>query len=561
MRAKIFGLVLFIAISSTLFAQKPDAKTAQFLNTKELEWLKKHPQPLKVGITQIPNQVLKGDSGQYYGYAIDLFKKIEKQLSYSFEYVYFDTWEALVEAGARRDIDIIFLAQQTEQRLALYNFTDIVLIQQNKIITSAKHHNDATIKDLENAKVVAVRGSAVADYLTLNFPHTKLLFSKNETESIRMLLEGKADYTVAEPVRIGYYIKKNNIDDLYIANSFPYSYKLRIASRNDMPVINIILNKTLERIDATERKALALKWGYEKEVFFDKELLMKLFFAMLLIVTFLLYLFFLNRKLYQARTALEEINATLEERIAREVEKNREKELIMLHQSRLAQMGQILNMIAHQWRQPLNVLMSLNQVLMVKYKRQNGTLSQEDMESFYEKSGKQIQQMSQTIDDFRDFFKPRRNARIFQLNEVVEDLLQIILPIMQSHSITIRSHTSEKLRVKGYSNELIQALLNIINNAKDAIVQTDSKERYIEITLTSENGNALLSVCDSGGGIDEEIIGNIFDPYFSTKEEKNGTGIGLYMSKTIVETHMGGQLSVHNTPSGACFTISLPLLR
>jgi len=536
----------------------------QFLNSKEIAWLQQHTAPLKVGITQIPNQVLKDEDGGYSGYsgyAIDIFKKFESLLGKKFEYVYYDTWEEVLQAGEKREIDIVFLAQRTENRLKLYNFTDVVLLQSNKIITSDRYHTETEVDSLYGKKVVVVKDSAIAEYIMFNFPQIDLLYSESEIRSLEMLIRGDADYTISEPVRIRYYIKQNNIDNLYIAGIFPYNYRLRIATRNDQPVINIILNKALEQITPAQKKALALKWGYEKEVFFDRDLLLKIAIVGLITFLCLIYFLFLNRKLNHAKEALWKINATLEYKVMEEVEKNRERELIMLHQSRFAQMGQVLNMIAHQWRQPLNRMMLINQVLLVKYQRKNGELTEEDIKEFSEKSTQQIQMMSKTIDDFRDFFKPRREKQRFFLNDVLEHLLEMIRPVFKQADITLLLEEKTEIYIEGYPNEFSQAILNILYNAKDAFLEKKDDNRQIELVLQEKEEKILLTITDNAGGIPEEIIKNIFDPYFSTKEEKNGTGIGLYMSKMIIQTHMGGRLSVRNTDEGACFEILLPKMQ
>jgi len=537
--------------------QTKSAHPVQFLNAKEITWLQHYPTPLTVGITQIPNQVLKDKKGNYRGYAVDIFKKLESLLRTTFRYVYYDTWEDVLNAGEKREIDIIFLAQKTEKRLKLYNFTDVVLLQSNKIITTYKHHTGTEVDDLYGQKVVVVKDSAIAEYIKLNFPKISLLYSESETRSLDMLLKGIADYTIAEPVRMSYYIKQNNIDNLYIAGTFPYNYKLRIATRNDRPIINIILNKALEQISPAEQKALALKWGYEKEMFLDKELLLKIATAGVVILLFLLYLTLLNRKLKRTKDALSELNRTLEERVAVEVEKNREKELMMLHQSRFAQMGQILNMIAHQWRQPLHNLMSINQVLVVKYDRKNGNLSKKDIVEFDESSSRQIQLMSKTIDDFRDFFKPRRDKQVFMVNEILIHILEIIHPVFDAKNIELNLKQTKKLFVEGYPNELAQAILNILYNAKDAFEEKNISSAKAEMILLEKESSIILILQDNAGGIDMSIMKKIFDPYFSTKEKKNGTGIGLYVSKMIIEKHMGGKLYVENFGDGARFIIEL----
>jgi signal transduction histidine kinase len=244
----------------------------------------------------------------------------------------------------------------------------------------------------------------------------------------------------------------------------------------------------------------------------------------------------------------------LQSRITKEVAKNKEQTNIMLQQSRLAQMGQILNMIAHQWRQPLSNLLLINDMLVYKYEKKE--ISDADIKEFNEESTLQIKQMSGTIDDFRDFFHPRKVKVEFLLNDVIEHLLLIMYPVFKASEIKLMFKEDKDISIHGYSNELAQAILNILYNAKDALIEHKmTEERIIEIELIKNNNKVVISITDNAGGISEDVIHYIFDPYFSTKENNNGTGLGLYMSKMIIEKHMGGKLSIHNNSKGATFTI------
>jgi len=548
-------VILFIFLSiNILFANETNNSQIDSLTKIEEAWLNEHKDTLRVGITQIPNQVLIADDG-YRGYAIDLFKKIASLLNIKFQYIYYDTWQEVLNAGKNHEIDIVFLAQKTPQRMKLYNFSDIVLVQHNKIITGSKHNLGLNVSTLFQKRVAVVRDSAIYDYILKNYPQIHIITTASEIESLEKLVHKEVDYTIAEPVRISYYISRNNIDNVYITGDFPYEYKLRIASRNDLPILNMILNKAIEKIPLEAKKALALKWGYEEKVFFDQELLLKilLFFIFIMLIT--IYLFTLNRQLQKTKNSLHELNATLEERVAREVEKNREKELMMLNQARLAQMGQILNMIAHQWRQPLNNLMLVNQTLILKYKKNQGAIELKDMSDFKSNSTKLIHQMSKTIDDFRDFFKPKKATERFCLNEMIEHLLNIVEPVFQNLQINLKYNAQKKFFIKGYQNELAQAILNILYNAKDALLDVKNKERCIGLSVYQENDNVIIQIKDNAGGIPDEIMDQIFHPYFSTKEKKNGTGLGLYMSKLIIQKHDNALLSVYNEEDGAVFEI------
>jgi len=261
-------------------------------------------------------------------------------------------------------------------------------------------------------------------------------------------------------------------------------------------------------------------------------------------------------KLKEVEKALEELNENLQDEVAREVEKNREKDRHLFRQSRLAQMGEIIAMIAHQWRQPLNNLSLGNQMIVSKYQR--GKLDDETMDLFDQKSKKLIKHMSTTIDDFRNFFRSDKEKKDFSINETIESVLNIAGPMADVENVKIEFDANKSYCTLGYPNEFSQAVLNIINNAKDAFAEQELEEKYIRISIEETEENITISIDDNAGGIPEAIINKIFDPYFSTKENKNGTGLGLYMVKMIIVDHMHARVTVYNTREGTCFKIILP---
>ena len=252
---------------------------------------------------------------------------------------------------------------------------------------------------------------------------------------------------------------------------------------------------------------------------------------------------------------LTNLNANLEKIIKNEIKKNRQKDTFMLQQSRLAQMGEILSMIAHQWRQPLNNLSIVNQTLLLKYKKNK--LDDDVMSNFKKDSNNQIKQMSTTIDDFRNFFKPDKELKRLCISDTLEETLEIAKPILINFNIHIDTKIKKDVFIDAYQNEFGQVILNIINNAKDALVENNITDKRIFIELKELKDEVIITIKDNGGGIPSDILEEIFDPYFSTKDSKNGTGLGLYMSKLIIEEHMGGTLSASNTKDGAIFTIVL----
>jgi len=245
----------------------------------------------------------------------------------------------------------------------------------------------------------------------------------------------------------------------------------------------------------------------------------------------------------------------LQELIKVEIEKNREQQFFMLHQSKLAQMGEMITMIAHQWRQPLNNLSLLHQLVISKHK--NGKLDDEMIEYFKKYATIHTDMMSDTINNFKNFFKPEENKNVFNINEVIFNILNIIKPALEKEKIKIIFLTQNQYQCFGYKNSFGHAILNIINNAKDALVEQELKNKTIVIEIIEEDNKLIVSIKDNAGGISETIKDKIFDPYFSTKLEKEGTGLGLYITNLIITEHMDAKLQVYNDHNGAVFNIIL----
>ncbi len=261
----------------------------------------------------------------------------------------------------------------------------------------------------------------------------------------------------------------------------------------------------------------------------------------------------LEQRIKKQTLKLEELNKNLEIRVQKEVEKNREKDRIMFQQARFAAMGEMIANIAHQWRQPLSEL----GILLFKLKDAFLKNSTKEFEKDYNDCKVVINRMSKTIDDFRDFFKPTREKSDFYIEDSIEEAIFIIKETLKSHNIKINFNNKHSIIINGYPNEILQVILNILNNAKDVLIAKDKNHKKIDIEISSSNNQVKISICDNGGGISENILDKIFDPYFTTKHSKQGTGIGLYMSKKIIEQN-GGSIEVSNKNDGACFMIKLP---
>jgi C4-dicarboxylate-specific signal transduction histidine kinase len=249
---------------------------------------------------------------------------------------------------------------------------------------------------------------------------------------------------------------------------------------------------------------------------------------------------------------LESLNRTLEDRIEAAVKELRQKDQTLIQQSRLAAMGEMINNIAHQWRQPLNLIS-----LIVQGLPECENLSQEELNREVERIMDVILHMSQTIDDFRYFFRQDKEKILFVANNSVAKAVEFISPSLYSKGISICISEQPEVTVFGYSNEYAQVLLNVLSNAKDVLVERCVAEPRIDISIFRSDENSVVTITDNGGGIGVDILPKIFDPYFTTKEKTQGTGIGLYMSKIIIEQNMGGSLSVQNVDGGVAFRIEV----
>lgn len=253
---------------------------------------------------------------------------------------------------------------------------------------------------------------------------------------------------------------------------------------------------------------------------------------------------------------LDYYNKNLQKRIEQEVAKNTEQQELLMHQSRLAQMGEMISMIAHQWRQPLSAINSTAADIKIKLLMDmlNKKLLEERIDSITEFTS----HLSDTIDDFRNFFKKDKIKENIKLQTIVDDSLKIISATLKQHNIKVLKEYEDIPELLTYSSEIKQVVLNILKNAEDALFLKNEKfGKFIRIKLYMQNKDHVIEISDNAGGIDKKDMQSIFKPYFSTKKNKNGTGLGLYMSKVIIEEHCRGKIEAENIKNGALFRIKV----
>jgi len=491
------------------------------------------------------------DNGIPKGISIDIINLITKKLNLDTKYIKTNSWIQSQEYFKNNKCDILVSAIKTKQRDKYANFTRPYLSYNLAIVTQNNKPLVNNIKNIIENKMSRKKGSGLIQTLEEKYPNINILKTNSYKESFEMVQDGDVYFTMATLPILSYYRKKYNFDNLQIAGYSKLKLDLRIAvNKNDKELL-VILDEMLRLLPQDNIDIINKKWTSQEVIkVVDYTIVWTIVLISIIIISLIVIAYISQYKLKQN---IKKLNNSLEEKVKYEIQKNSEKEKMMLHQSRLAQMGEVISMIAHQWRQPLNSLSMLNQSILLKYSINK--LDDQFLEYFKINSKQQIDLMSNTIDDFRDFFKPEKEKSNFCINEIIKNTIDIVNPVLLKDKIEIKSNLQKDIFMNGYPNEFGQAVLNIINNAKDALIENNIKDKKIEIKLLMENNNIILAISDNAKGIPKNIIDNIFDPYFSTKNEKNGTGLGLYMTKIILENHMDGKIMVENKNDGAIFSI------
>jgi PAS domain S-box-containing protein len=265
----------------------------------------------------------------------------------------------------------------------------------------------------------------------------------------------------------------------------------------------------------------------------------------------------LEQKVKEQTKQLKELNKTLKQRVLEEIKKNEEKQKLLFWQSRMASLGQMLANIAHQWRQPLTEL----NLTLFNMKKASINHNEEKIQELYKESKTLISSMSSTIEDFTNFFNPQKDKKSFEIKSAINEALFILKKLLEIENINIQINIPNNYKIIGVANELSQVIVNLIQNSKDAFIQNNIKDKTIIIDVKEQiiqsKKYLLLEIKDNAGGINKKHIEKIFDPYFTTKHKSQGTGLGLFMSKMIIEKSLEGELSHKNCDDGSIFTITI----
>ncbi|UFS62701.1 ABC transporter substrate-binding protein [Sulfurimonas sp. HSL-3221] len=528
------------------------------LTAEEQAWLGQHP-ILRVGVDPVwPPIEFMSRKGVYGGVSYGFMRRVAEKLGVRIEAEPKRSWQEVDEALNARELDVAAAIMAVPERHAYMNFTRPYLTLPMVIVggESFQYVGDLTV--LKGKRVAVVKDDAADIFLKRDFPQIQRIQTKSLPDALRMVAFGRADVAVDALAVASYVIAKEGLNNLRIVGQTPYDYEIAMGIRSDWPELQALMQRAIDSIGDEEREAIYRQWVptvYKHQ--FDYALLWKILGVLAVIALLFGYKYIRLDELVRRRTReLTELNATLNERVEEAVGENRDKERMMIQQAKMATIGEMIESIAHQWRQPLNV-MGIG-IANLDLKRQLGKVDDEEVDRLIDIVHRQVDYMSQTIDDFRNFFKKDKQLETVRLRTLVDEVLGLVIPALEQKKIDVVVDVPEQIEAELYPNELKQVILNLVSNAKDVLLQHGAEAKKIRITGKEEGGDLLLFVADNGGGVPEEIMEKIFDPYFTTKFESQGTGIGLYMSKIITEKNLKGHISVENRDGGAEFVIRLP---
>lgn len=498
---------------------------------------------LKVGIYNNSPKIFINDNDKPSGFFVDLLGSIAEEEKWRLNFIPCE-WEeclAKLEAG---EIDIMPDVAQTKEREKRFDFGQEVVLSSWSMVYGHKGNAIFSILDLQNKRVAVLKNSVQYLYLkeqaSLFDIHPRFIETENFSDSIGLLEAHKVDVAIIN----NFYDASNHAIEQTNVFLNPVILKFAFPKTLDTSIKNTIDNRlkaykqnTKSPFYSAKKKWLDiqqkngfpiwLKWGF---------LIVGILVLMLLgLVAFFKYL--LGLKIKELKT----------------------NEKILIAQSRSAAMGEMISMIAHQWKQPLSILSMIANNL--KADVELGLLDTKNVQDYHQQLSNQIFYLSHTIDDFRNFFKTNKEKQFIpDLSQVVENALNLMGKSLENNQIRVIKEFDAIKNILIYANELVQVLINLMKNANEAFGKNNDPKNYILIRIYRQENNAFIEIEDNAGGIKAEILEKIFDPYFTTKEEFNGTGLGLYMSRAIIENHFGGTLSVTCKDKSSLFTIKFPII-
>jgi len=536
------------------------------LTQEERSYLKEKKQ-IKMCCTPdwMPFEAIK--DGKLRGISSDYIKLVSKKIHLPINLVPTVTWEESLQKVKNRECDILSLAGDTQEREKYLDFTSPHLGILIVLATQTKTPFVGSMKNLRGKKIAIVKGYPQVDTYKKRYPWIEIVEVDSIEDGFGRVENAEVFGYIDSSIVITDLIQKKYLGKININMQISKGTGISMATRNDEKLLHTIFEKALQSISEEKKQEILEKWtrvSYKEKI--DYILVMEISLMAFVVV---LILFYLNRKLAReikkrrvieknlqvAKENLKDLNNSLEKRVDVEVEKNKKHQLMMMEQVKLAQMGEMIGNIAHQWRQPLSQVNA--SVLLIDIALKKNNIENDKISAKLLAIENLTQYMSNTIDNFQNFFNPDKIKTFFYLRDIIDKSIEIIQGSLSSNFTTVEVNVDTSLESYGYPFELQQVLVVILSNANDALKERKIKSPQITIEIEDLTDRYLLSIADNASGVEAEKIEQVFEPYYTTKHKSQGRGIGLYMAKMIIEEGMQGKLTVENKNNGACFSIEI----
>lgn len=510
-------------------------KTEIKLSQEEINYLKNKKEiKICVAPSWIPFEQITKDN-KHIGISADILKLISKKLEKEFTLLTTKTWKESTQNLKNFKCDILPMAMKTSSRIENMNFTKAYVSEPVVVATKLDEIYIRDKEQLFNKKIAIVENSALIESIRLENLPIKIVAVKDAKEGLEKIRSKKVFAFMGTIPAIAYNIQKYGFVDLKIAGQLEDSIDLSMASRIDEPLLNSILQKALNTISKEEIRKIVGQWIKIKV---QQEFDYKSFFYIFSIFTVIIL-----TVLYK--------NRVMKQKVKEAVEKNQEQERLIFFQSKLATMGETINIIAHQWRQPISTISNhlTNMQLKIEYKKQ---YEEKELLDCILKAQDGLKYISSTISLFQSYLsqKASLDKGVFELNDTLNRTLKLYEAILKKYKISIDIDVPKYIKIKGKQDYLIQILMVLLNNSKEAILENKIEKALIKIYAFEENKKLVLCFEDNAKGIQTKE--NIFDPYISNK---NSTGLGLFIAKNIMNKIFKGQIEFENTKDGAKFTM------
>ncbi|WP_198401110.1 transporter substrate-binding domain-containing protein [Thiomicrospira microaerophila] len=484
--------------------------------------------------------------GEHVGLAADFIELISQKIGKPFRLIPTTSWQQSLEYAKQGRCETLSFLNQTPQRDTYLDFTSILYDEGEVIIAKENASFLRGYESLKGKKVGVIKGHNTDEYIQQNHPSIEIVYVQNYEDGIRRVSDGEIFATITAHLGAAHNISKLKLSNIKIAGETHQRNALKMGVVKDEPHLASILTKAIDTITQQERNRILANWV---SVRFEQTIDYSLIWKILAVITSVLIFFFYRQ--YD----ISKINKKLKKEMEQQYQDNLEKDRLIFQQSKLVAMGEMIENIAHQWRQPLA---SINaSVMTIDNLAHESGFHSDKLEGELAYMEGVAEHMSQTLDNFRNFLSKDNKAECFSLAAVIDESLSITHKTLENDQIEINLNLEGDLKIFGNKVDFMQVILVLINNAKDALENQPLSPKKLTISAQKHKDIIRILFKDNGGGIPENLIEKIFDPYFTTKHKAQGTGIGLYITKLIIEKKMGGTITASSKEQGACFNIEL----